>query len=179
MNNLPILGIVAAGSNAGKTTLITELIPELAKRGIRVSVIKHAHHKFDIDHPGKDSYNIREAGAIQTLIASGKRWALMTEISRTPEYNDEANFNELIAQLNPEYADLVLVEGFKKARIPKIEVYRPSLGMPLLADTDPNIIAIACDEAITGSKPQLALNNTEVLCEFIFQWIQSFHQTTS
>jgi molybdopterin-guanine dinucleotide biosynthesis protein MobB len=81
---LPILGICAACSNAGKTTLINKLIIELAKRNIRVSVIKHAHHKFDIDHPGKDSYEIREAGAVQTLIASSNRWAMITEMQRTP-----------------------------------------------------------------------------------------------
>jgi molybdopterin-guanine dinucleotide biosynthesis adapter protein len=91
MNKLPILGVVAAGSNAGKTTVITQLLPILAKFNIRVSVIKHAHHAFDIDHPGKDSYKIREAGAVQTLISSGKRWALMTEMTRIPEHTHEAD----------------------------------------------------------------------------------------
>ena len=109
--SIPIVGIVAAGSNAGKTTLITKLIVEFKSRNIRVSVIKHAHHVFDIDHKGKDSYNIREAGAVQTLIASNQRWALMTEIASEP------NLQELIAQLNPNYADLILVEGFKQAAI--------------------------------------------------------------
>jgi molybdopterin-guanine dinucleotide biosynthesis adapter protein len=176
MTNLPILGIVAAGSNAGKTTLITQLLSALAKHNLRVSVIKHAHHQFDIDHPGKDSYNIREAGAVQTLIASSKRWALMTEMSRTPEYKDKANLDDLITQLNPAYADLILVEGFKESNIPKIEVYRPSLGLPLLAETDANIIAVACDETIVCSKPQLALNDTPAICKFITQWIQQHHE---
>lgn len=175
MIKLPILGIVAAGSNAGKTTVITRLLPALAKQNIRVSVIKHAHHKFDIDHPGKDSYNIREAGAVQTLIASGKRWALMTEIFRTPEHKDEANLDALVAQLNTDYADLILVEGFKQTKIPKIEIYRPSLDLPLLADTDPTIIAVASDEKITCSKPLLALNDTQALCKFITHWIQQHH----
>lgn len=175
MTKLPLLGIVAAGSNAGKTTLITQLLPALAKHHVRASVIKHAHHTFDIDHPGKDSYNIREAGAVQTLIASGNRWALMTEMSRTPEYTDEANLQELIGQLNPEYADLILVEGFKKSEVPKIEVHRPSLGLPLLANNDPSIIAIACDEDISCSIPQLALNDTQAVCNFIIQWIQQHH----
>lgn len=175
MHKLPILGIVAAGSNAGKTTVITQLLPALAIRNIRASVIKHAHHKFDIDHPGKDSYKIREAGAVQTLIASGKRWALMTEMTRMPEHNDQANLDALLGELNPDYADLILVEGFKQAVIPKIEIHRPSLGLPLLADGDNNIIAVATDEAITCTTPQLALNNIEMLCNFMIEWMQKQH----
>lgn len=172
MNKLPILGIVAAGSNAGKTTVITQLIPALAKHNIRVSVIKHAHHKFDIDHPGKDSYNIREAGAVQTLIASGKRWALMTEMSRTTEAGDEAHLDALQNELNPDYADLILVEGFKQAAIPKIEIHRPGLGLPLLANDDPNIIAVATDESIMCETKQLALNDINTLCQFIIEWMK-------
>ncbi len=175
MNKLPILGIVAAGSNAGKTTMITQLIPALATHKIRVSVIKHAHHRFDIDHVGKDSYNIREAGAVQTLIASSKRWALMTEMHRTPIDESEANLEMLIAQLDNSYADLILVEGFKQAAIPKIEVHRPSLGLPLLAENDSHIIAVASDEAIDCTEPQLALNNITEICTFITQWIKQDH----
>lgn len=175
MTKIPILGIIAAGSNVGKTTLIEQLIPALAANEIRVSVIKHAHHAFDIDHPGKDSYQIREAGAVQTLIASNKRWALMTEMQRTPDNIAEADLSSLIVQLNEAYADLILVEGFKQASIPKIEIYRSSLGLPLLADSDPNIIAIACDEVINCTKPQLALNNPIAICEFIMQWIKRIH----
>jgi molybdopterin-guanine dinucleotide biosynthesis protein B len=175
MTETPILGIVASGSNTGKTTLITALIPVLAEHGIRVSVIKHAHHKFDIDHPGKDSYNIREAGAVQTLIASAKRWALMTEMQRTPDSQAEADLQSLIQQLDADYADLILVEGFKQADIPKIEVHRPSLGLPLLAHADNRIIAVACDEPITCSTPQLALHNTQIISQFIMQWIQRHH----
>jgi molybdopterin-guanine dinucleotide biosynthesis protein B len=175
MHKTPILGIVASGSNSGKTTVITKLIPELAKHNIRVSVIKHAHHKFDIDHPGKDSYNIREAGAVQTLIASGKRWALMTEMERTPDDSGEADLSSLLAQLDHTYADLILVEGFKQTKITKIEIHRPSLGLPLLAEGDSNIIAIACDEAIDCTKPQLALNDTTAICTFIMHWIQATH----
>lgn len=173
MDKLPILGVIAAGSNAGKTTIIAQLIPALAAHHIRVSVIKHAHHKFDIDHPGKDSHIIREAGAVQTLIASDKRWALMTERQRTPHANAEIDLGRLIAQLDPSYADLILVEGFKQAIIPKIEVHRPSLGLPLLAENDPNIIAVACDEPIFCAKPQLALNDTAAICAFIMKWIQA------
>lgn len=170
---LPILGICAAGSNSGKTTLISKLIPELAKHHIRVSVIKHAHHKFDIDHPGKDSYEIREAGAVQTLIASGKRWALMTEMQRTPSPPHEASLQELIATLNPDYADLILVEGFKNADIPKIEVHRPSLKLPLLCMHDSSIIAVASDAplSVALSIEQLDLNHSQQITDFILQAI--------
>jgi molybdopterin-guanine dinucleotide biosynthesis protein B len=163
--SLPTIGICAAGSNAGKTTLITQLIPELAKHGLRVSVIKHAHHQFDIDHKGKDSYQIREAGAVQTLIASSKRWALMTEFAQEPDLND------LIAKVDNRYADLILVEGFKQANIPKIEVHRPSLNMALLAADDLNIVAIASDAKLNAhfqlNIPVLDLNNIVAVAAFI------------
>ena len=171
--NIPVLGICAARSNAGKTTLINKLIVELGIRNIRVSVIKHAHHQFDIDHPGKDSYKIREAGAVQTLIASGNRWALMTEMQRTPNPPDEADLDSLIQLINPEYADLILVEGFKTANIPKIEVYRPSLGGSQLWVGDSNIIAVASDVQLE-TKPQLPvldLNNIEEIANFILKRI--------
>ncbi|MES2499205.1 MAG: molybdopterin-guanine dinucleotide biosynthesis protein B [Pseudomonadota bacterium] len=173
---IPILGIVASGSNAGKTTLITQLIPEMAKRHIRVSVIKHAHHAFDIDHVGKDSYKIRESGAVQTLIASSKRWALMTETHRLPEAmieaKSETNLADLVTQINPNYADLILVEGFKHAVIhqkpvPKIEVYRPSLDLPLLASSDSSIIAVASDAGLAIDIPILNLNNIQQIADFI------------
>lgn len=164
---IPLLGICAAGSNAGKTTLITRLIPELAKCNIRVSVIKHAHHHFDIDYPGKDSYLIREAGAVQTLIASGKRWALMTEMTHTPSHYDEADLHELQQQFNPDYADLILVEGFKSAAIPKIEVYRSAMDRPLLAYFESTIIAVASDVPLNLSVPTLDLNNISAIADFI------------
>ena len=178
---IPILGIVASGSNAGKTTLITQLIPALAARNIRVSVIKHAHHAFDIDHVGKDSYKIRESGAVQTLIASGKRWALMTEMHRLPEAPLEANLSELIALINPNYADLILVEGFKQAVInqkplPKIEVYRRDLDLPLLALTDHSIIAVASDVDLTLQIPTLDLNNIQQIADFIVLKLMSIKQ---
>ncbi|MFZ3087433.1 MAG: molybdopterin-guanine dinucleotide biosynthesis protein B [Methylotenera sp.] len=170
---IPILGICAASSNAGKTTLINKLIVEMGVRNIRVSVIKHAHHQFDIDHPGKDSYKIREAGAVQTLIASSNRWALMTEMQRTPSPPNEANLDSLIQLINPDYADLILVEGFKTADIPKIEVYRPSLDEPRLWVGDSNIIAVASDIQLE-TKPQLPvldLNNIEEIANFILKRI--------
>jgi len=158
---LPILGIVAAGSNVGKTTLITHLIPELAKHGVHVSVIKHAHHKFDIDHPGKDSYQIRESGAVQTLIASNQRWALMTELVAEP------NLDDLIEKIDSYFCDLILVEGFKSANIPKIEVHRPSLNLPLLCALDSSIIAVASDATVDVNIPVLDLNNVAQLADFI------------
>lgn len=162
----PIIGICAAGSNVGKTTLITQLIPELAKHGLRVSVIKHAHHQFDIDHKGKDSYQIREAGAVQTLIASNKRWALMTELAQEPDLAD------LLAKLDKHYADLVLVEGFKQAKIPKIEVFRPSLNTPLLATQDSNIVAVASDAAFNLTHiPFLDLNNITAIADFLIHYL--------
>ncbi len=172
-HELPILGICASGSNAGKTTLITQLIPELKKSGVRVSVIKHAHYKFDIDHPGKDSYQIRESGAVQTLIASSKRWALMTESKEIGEESKAPELKDLIKNIDANFADLILVEGFKLATIVKIEVYRPSLNMPLLASNDNNIIAVASDEAINSSAgiqiPVLALDNIEQIANFILK----------
>lgn len=166
---IPLLGVCAYGSGSGKTTLLTKLIPELKTRGLRVSLIKHAHHNFDIDHPGKDSYRLREAGAVQTLLASSKRWALLTEL---PDPR-EADIEELTAQLDPQLADLVLVEGLRQAGIPKIEVHRPGLGYPLLANADPNVIAIATDEPVSTTLPLLDLNNAEEVAGFVLQW----HQT--
>ncbi len=167
-SSLPILGICAGGSNAGKTTLITQLVGEFASRNIRVSVIKHAHHHFDIDYPGKDSFKIREAGAVQTLIASGKRWALMTEMARTPDNSDEADLNALLAELNPSYADLVLVEGFKYAKIPKIEVYRDGFNLPLLALHDSEIIAVASDtQKLNLIVPVIDLNKIQAIANFV------------
>jgi molybdopterin-guanine dinucleotide biosynthesis protein B len=171
VKKLPILGICAASSNSGKTTLLEKLIAELNRRNIRVSVIKHAHHKFDIDHPGKDSHRIREAGAVQTLVASANRWALMTEIQRTPNPADEANLDELIAALNPDFADFILVEGFKGADIPKIEVHRPQLGMPPLFPTNNQIIAVATDLQLQQKSdiPILNLNNPIEITDFILR----------
>jgi molybdopterin-guanine dinucleotide biosynthesis protein MobB len=172
---LPIIGICAAGSNSGKTTLINKLIIELRERNIRVSVIKHAHHHFDIDHPGKDSYEIREAGAVQTLVASSKRWALITEMQRTPNPQEEADLESLIELINPNYADLILVEGFKNANIPKIEVHRPTLEMPLASANDSHFIAVASDDPFTTQTklPVLNLNNIKQIADFILEVINS------
>ncbi len=163
VNKLPILSFCAYASNSGKTTLLTQLIPALMVRGLRVSVIKHAHHSFDIDYPGKDSYKLREAGAAQTMIASNTRWALITEHRNTIE----PDLGTLLAQLDTSLADLVLVEGFRHEAIPKIEVFRASLAQPLLAEHDSSIIAIASDTALTTHLPVLDLNNIKKIADFV------------
>lgn len=167
-STIPLLGVCAYGSGCGKTTLLTHLIPLLNARGIHISIIKHAHHSFDIDHPGKDSYLLRQAGAVQTLLGSSKRWALMTELP----VEREPSLDELASQLDPALADLVLVEGFKQAPIPKIEVHRPSLNYPLLANNDPHIIAVAADSAVATHLPVLDLNNAGEIADFVMHWHQ-------
>src|SRR5262245_39731770 len=134
-----ILGL-AGWSGSGKTTLMTALIPEFVARGVTISTIKHAHHSFDIDQPGKDSWRHRAAGAHEVMIASDRRWALMHELRDEPE----PGLDELVRKMSP--VDLVLVEGFKRHAHRKIEVYRHSLGKPLLHPHDPFIIAVASDE---------------------------------
>jgi molybdopterin-guanine dinucleotide biosynthesis protein B len=169
---IPLLGFCAYGSGIGKTTLLTSLIPILTTRGLRISVIKHAHHSFDIDHPGKDSYRLRESGAVQTLLGSRHRWALMTELSRVADRDSpEPSLGQLLQHIEPAFADLVVVEGFKQEPIPKIEVYRPNLGKPMLASHDPHIVAIAADEHIPTDLPLLDLNDPEAIADFIMQWL--------
>ena len=143
--NIPVLGFCAHSSGIGKTTLLTQLIPALIQQGLRISVVKHAHHEFDIDHEGKDSFKLRQAGAVQMMVASRQRWALMTELVRTPHAENEPNLAHLLAQMDGQLTDLVLAEGFKHEPIPKIEVHRAAFGTPLLASEDANIIAIATD----------------------------------
>jgi molybdopterin-guanine dinucleotide biosynthesis protein B len=136
----------AGWSGAGKTTLITRLVPLLTARGLSVSTIKHAHHHFDIDQPGKDSYEHRRSGAQEVLVASAQRWALMHELRGAPE----PGLDELLSHLAP--VDLVIVEGFKRTTPVKIEVHRPSVGKPLLYPDDPAIVAVASDVPV-GLKP--------------------------
>ena len=166
---LPILGFCAF-SGTGKTTLLTQLIPLLVANGVRIAMIKHAHHAFDIDHPNKDSYRLRKAGAKQMLISSANRWALMHEHSSE---QDEASLDQLIQQLDFNAADLILVEGFKKEPIAKIELHRPSLGLPLLCEKDDHVIAIASDEKLLVKRDihQLDLNNPEEIAQFILKII--------
>jgi len=167
---IPVLGICAYGSGAGKTTLLTTLIPLLKEMGVRVSVIKHAHHKFDIDHPGKDSYKIREAGAVQTLVSSNKRWALMTELPASNDNNQLPELEALLSQLDPKVADLVMVEGYREANIPKIEVFRNGLNYPLLASQ--GTLAIASDTKVDSELPILDINQPSLIARFIMEWLE-------
>ena len=159
-----VLGF-AAWSGTGKTTLLKQLIPALKARGLRLGVIKHAHHSFDIDTPGKDSYELRKAGADYMLIGSRTRWALMVE----RDSGTEPRFAELLAHLAGADLDLVLVEGFKQERFAKIEVHRPALQQPLLFPDDDSIIAIASDAALATEPgiPQLNLNRLPDIVEFV------------
>lgn len=152
----------AGWSGSGKTTLVTRLIPILVARGLRVSTLKHAHHSFDLDQPGKDSHRHRSAGAHQVLVSSAARWALITEHRGQPEPTSA----ELLARLEP--VDLVLIEGYKREDHPKIEVYRPSLGKPPLWPDDPAIIAVASDEALADCPlQQLPLDRPEAIADFL------------
>ena len=167
MKKLPVLGFCGF-SGAGKTTLLTKLIPALKAQGIRASVIKHAHHAFDIDQPGKDSYKLREAGSAQILIASSQRWALMTE---TPTMEREPDLKYLLTKIDSDLADIVLVEGFKHEAIPKIEVYRAALNRPLLSAEDPNIIAVASDTVLAIKQQQIDLNDIDAMVGFVEHWL--------
>lgn len=166
----PVLGI-AAYSGTGKTTLLVKLIPLLAARGIRIGMIKHAHHNFDIDQKGKDSYELRKAGASQMLIGSASRWALIVETD--PSY--ENTLQDLIQYLDHDNLDLVLVEGFKPENIPKIELIRPKLGKPLYYPEDGSVIAVATDAElpVATTLPVLDLNNPEQIAEFIMVYLDN------
>jgi len=153
---------LAGWSGSGKTTLMTLLIPELVARGITVSTLKHAHHSFDVDQPGKDSWRHRQAGAGEVMISSQNRWALMHELRGAAE----PSLDELVARMSP--VDLLLIEGFKRHPHPKIEIYRPSLGKPLLHPEDPFVVAIASDEMLPGlSLPLLSLSDVAAIASFI------------
>ncbi|MCK5366068.1 MAG: molybdopterin-guanine dinucleotide biosynthesis protein B [Gammaproteobacteria bacterium] len=169
LNNahLPIVGF-AAFSGTGKTTLLKELLPLLRARGLRVGVVKHAHHTFELDHPGKDSYELRKSGAAQMLIASRSRWALVVERTR----DREPRLDEVLLELDQAALDLILVEGFKDEQFAKIELHRPSLRQPLLFPDDDAIIAIASDTPLddTGRLPQLDLNRPEEIAAFIIDY---------
>ncbi len=162
---IPIVGF-AAYSGTGKTTLLINIIPLFKKRGIEVGVIKHAHHTFEIDQPGKDSYEIRKAGASQMLIGSKQRWALMVE---QDEEDPQTRLEEYISHLDQDKLDLIMVEGFKPEAIPKIELHRPSLGKPLISSSDESVIAIASDEPLSENTELtiLDLNNYETIVDYI------------
>ncbi len=172
--DIPIVGF-AAWSGTGKTTLLRRLLAIFNERGMRVGVVKHAHHTFDIDYPGKDSYELRKAGANQVLIGSRKRWALITENLD----NEDRSLDFHIANLDIENLDLVLVEGFKPVVIPKIELHRPALGKELLFKDDDSIIAIASDEELpdTGDLPCFNLNKPEEIAQFVIDRFLTEEQT--
>jgi len=161
---MKILGFIG-NSNSGKTTLIEKLLPVFRARGLSVSAIKHAHHGFDMDRPGKDSYRYREAGAGQVLIATAQRWALLTETPRP------ATFGDLLAQLAP--CDLVLVEGFRsEGAFPRVEVRRTTSKEPPLWPADPHVLAIAADHAIETHLPVLDLNDAAKIAAFVASRLQ-------
>ena len=157
---------VTGWKNSGKTGLMERLITEFTARGLSVSSIKHAHHSFDIDHPGRDSYRHRDAGARQVLLASRNRWALMHELRN----EDEPSLGDLLKQLLP--VDLVLIEGYKRDRHPKIEAHRKETGQPLIAPEDETIIAVASDTSVTIDRPVLDLNDTASIANFIAQHLK-------
>lgn len=153
----------AGWSGSGKTTLIEKLIPLFVERGLTVSLVKHAHHTFDVDQPGKDSYRHRHAGCTEVLVSSSRRWALVHELRGAPE----PDFTELTRHLAP--CDLLLVEGFKREPLPKLEVYRVSVGESLLHPQDPGIVGIACDRRIDTRLPQFGLDDAPAIAGFILR----------
>lgn len=173
---LPVIGLCAY-SGTGKTTLITQLLPMLKKQGLRIGVVKHAHHKFDIDHPGKDSYEFRQAGAEQVAVASKNRIAWIKE---QRDNETEPVLSDALSALDTDDLDLVIVEGFKAEEFPKIELHRPSLGKPLMCTQDKNIIALATDTAmnLTSTHPQLDLNDINEIAEFIVSFVKELADKT-
>jgi molybdopterin-guanine dinucleotide biosynthesis adapter protein len=158
---MKVMGIVG-WSGSGKTSLLVELLPLLKNMGLRVSTMKHAHHRFDVDKPGKDSFRHREAGASEVLVVTSSRWVLMHESREEPEPSIEA----LLERMTP--VDLLLIEGFKTHHHPKIEIHRKSEGKPLLCKNDPEIVAVASDCLLPELKiPRLDLNDSSAIASFI------------
>jgi molybdopterin-guanine dinucleotide biosynthesis protein B len=156
-----IIGL-AGWSGAGKTTLLTKILPRILGRGLRVSTVKHAHHSFDMDQPGKDSHTHRLAGATEVLVSSSSRWALVHELRGA----HEPALGGLLAKLTP--VDFVLVEGFKRGHHPKIEVYRAAVGKPLLHPDDPHIVAVVSDVALPAAPvPVLGFGDVEAIVDLL------------
>lgn len=156
-----IIGL-AGWSGSGKTTLITKLIPRLIERGIRVSTLKHAHHGFDLDQPGKDSFFHRAAGATEVIISSARRWAILHELRDEPEWD----LRNLVAKMSP--VDLVLVEGFKRDAFPKLEIHRAANGKPLIHPEDSHIVAIASDVVLPQAKvPVIDLDDIDAIADLL------------
>ncbi|HHQ4049372.1 TPA: molybdopterin-guanine dinucleotide biosynthesis protein MobB [Citrobacter freundii] len=165
---IPLLGI-AAWSGTGKTTLLKKLIPELCARGIRPGLIKHTHHDMDVDKPGKDSYELRKAGAAQTLVASQQRWALMTE---TPE-EPKLDLTYLVSRMDASTLDMVLVEGFKHEAVAKIMLFREGCGRNKKELTiDEHVVAVASDVPLMVDVPLLDINDIPQIAAFILRWLK-------
>ncbi|HET7731823.1 MAG TPA: molybdopterin-guanine dinucleotide biosynthesis protein B [Usitatibacter sp.] len=162
IGRMKIIGI-AGYSGSGKTTLIEKVIPLLVETGLRVSLIKHAHHEFDVDQPGKDSWRHRHAGCAEVLVSSSTRWALMHELRGAAE----PTLQEQLKHLSP--CDLVIVEGFKSEPIPKIEVHRRAGHTPLLHPGDSHVVAVATDEPLETALPQLDVDDAPAVARFIVQ----------
>jgi len=163
-----VIGVCAANSGTGKTTLIEKLIPQLIKKGLIVSVIKHAHHKFDIDTPGKDSFRLRESGAYQTLVFNDHRSALITE-----NVNDIFNIEQAITQINSD-ADIILIEGLKNMNYPKIEIHRKEISREILFKKDSSIIAFISDILIDIKIPSFEINDINSIVNFIVEYKNNY-----
>lgn len=164
---IPLLGVVAH-SGSGKTTLLKQVIPYLRQNNVRVGLIKHSHHSVDVDTPGKDSFELRKAGANQTMVASNSRWALMTE---TPD-TDVVDLSYLASRFDESSLDLILVEGFKHEKIAKIALFRQASGKNIEGFLDDYVIAIVSDTPFVSDIPQLDLNNSAEVGDFILRWLQ-------
>jgi molybdopterin-guanine dinucleotide biosynthesis protein B len=166
-----VIGL-AGWSGSGKTTLISKVLPRLIGRGLRVSTLKHAHHGFDLDKPGKDSFVHRAAGATEVIISSAKRWAILHELREEEEWD----LGALLAKMSP--VDLVLVEGFKRDAFPKVEIHRAENGKPLLHPDDPHIVAVAADTALPQAKvPVIDLNDIDVVADALQRYAMPLSET--
>jgi molybdopterin-guanine dinucleotide biosynthesis adapter protein len=161
---MKIIGI-AGYSGSGKTTLIEKVIPVLVGEGLRVSLIKHAHHEFDVDQPGKDSYRHRHAGCTEVLVSSSDRWALMHELRGAAE----PSVQEQLEHLSP--CDLVIIEGYKKEPFPRVEVHRRAGHTPLLYPEDPHVVAVATDEPLDTALPQIDVEDPPAVARFIIHYL--------
>ena len=158
---------ISGYSGSGKTTLIEKVVPLLVRAGLKVSLIKHAHHNFEVDRPGKDSWRHRQAGCTEVLVGSAHRWALMRELRGEPE----PGLPELLARLSP--CDLVIVEGWKHDPIPRIEVHRAAARKPLLHPNDPHVIAVATDEPLDTPLRQFGLDDAAGVARFILDFVKT------
>ena len=156
----------AGWSGSGKTTLVKAVIPALIERGLKISTIKHTHHNFDIDRPGKDSFEHRAAGAHEVVITGAARWALLHENRGEPE----PDINAMLSRMSP--VDLVIIEGFKSYSHPKMEVYRPEVGKPIICTDDPSVVAVASTASLDVNIPQLDLNDVEAIAEFVINYCE-------